>query len=276
MRFFNKSDLFILMVIVSFLCLNGKTFAQSDGLVLEWEQHWETYGVGGTCIAGTHNFFVGDVDEDAMMEIITGGFMYNVANDTRVSSEAPLKIWNWNGEKFTIEASQTWSGSIRSIYAADADDDGLTEIITGGSIRNSTGNYASLRIWSWNGDILVLRDSYEGISVSSIFVSDLDKDGAPEILTVGSVSNDAKSSAQLSIWQWDGKNLDLKKSIEWCALNDSRANSVYAYDLNNDKYLSDAGGKNLIDSQGRHLLEEISNTKQGQVVQVLIHPDWWY
>ena len=230
----SKCVLFALLYIILVFSLSWNVRAESDGLILEWEQNWETYGVGGTCNPGTHNFFVGDVDGDGVMEMITGGFMYYVSNDTRVGFEAPLKIWNWNGEKFTLEVSHKWSGSIRSIYAGDPDGDGLTEIITGGSIRNNTGSYASLRIWSWNGEVLVLKGGFEGIFVSSIFVSDVDDDGEPEILTAGRVSNDTKSSAQLSVWRWDGNNLDLMKSTEWCAEKESRANSVYAYDLNND------------------------------------------
>ena len=54
MRCLSKCVLFALLLIVLCLSLNGKTRAQSDGLVLEWEQHWETYGVGGTCNYGTH------------------------------------------------------------------------------------------------------------------------------------------------------------------------------------------------------------------------------
>jgi hypothetical protein len=36
------------------------------------------------------------------------------------------------------------------------------------------------------------------------------------------------------VWQWDGNNLTLKKSLEWGDSSDARANSVYAFDLNND------------------------------------------
>jgi hypothetical protein len=177
---------------------------------------------------------VGDVDGDGVMEMVTGGFMYNIENGSRTRGEAPLRIWNWNGEKFTLEESHEWLGSIRSIYAGDTNGDGLAEIITAGSITNSTGRYSSLRIWSYEGEILVLRDSYEGISVSSIFVCDVDKNGQPEILTAGRASKDNKSFAQLCVWQWNGGTLALKKSVEWCAAADARANSVYAYDLNND------------------------------------------
>ncbi len=225
--------LFALLLIVLCLPFIWKVGAESDRLVLEWEQHWETYGVGGTCNFGTHNFFVGDVDNDGVMEMVTGGLMYH-SNDTRTGLEAPLKIWNWNGENFTIETSYNWAGVIASIYAADIDDDGSPEIITGGQVINSTGSYASLRIWNWNNEVLVLRGSYQGVSVSSIFVSDVDKDGTPEILTAGRASNESKSSAQLCVWQWDRNSLALRKSVEWCATNNASANSVYAYDLNND------------------------------------------
>ena len=234
MQCHSKCVLFVLLLIVLCLPLNGKVWAESDGLVLEWEQHWETYCVGGTCNFGTHNFFVGDVDSDGVMEMVTGGLMYHAANNTRTELEAPLRIWNWNGQNFTLEKSHNWAGAIGSIYAADADGDGLTEIITGGAVINSTGSYVSLRIWSYDGEDLVLKGSYEGNSVSSIFVSDVDKDGAPEILTAGRAYNDAKSSAQLCVWQWDGNTLTLINSVEWCAANDSSANSVYAYDLNKD------------------------------------------
>ena len=229
-----KCILFVLLLIVFCLPLNGKAWAESDGLVLEWEQHWETYGVGGTCNFGTHNFFVGDVDNDGVIELITGGMTYNVSDNVMSEFMAPLMIWNWNGENFTLETSYTWAGATFSIFAADSDGDGSTEIITGGRVTNSTGSYASLRIWSYNGEVLVLKDSYEGIGVSSIFVNDLDKDGTPEILTAGSVSNDNQSFAQLCILQWDGNRLALKKSVEWCTASDASANSVYAYDLNDD------------------------------------------
>ena len=233
MRCTSKYTLFVLLVIVLCLPLTENVWAES-GLVLEWEQHWETYGVGGTCNYGTHNFFVGDVDGDGVIEMVTGGFMYHIENDSRISAEAPLRIWNWNGQNFTCEKSHNWAGSIRSIYAGDADGDGSTEIITGGTITNATGGYSSLRVWSYDGENLVLKGSYEGISVSSIFINDVDKDGAPEIVTAGRASNDFQSSAQLCIWQWDGSRLDLKKNVEWCAMKDAYAYSVYAYDLNND------------------------------------------
>lgn len=224
----------MLLVLVSALNVNVR--AEQDGLVLEWEQHWETYGVGGTCNFNTHNFYVGDVDSDGTLEMVTGGFMYHIENDTRINVEAPLRIWNWNGQNFTCEKSHNWAGSIHAIYAGDADGDGSTEIVTAGYFTNSTGSYSSLRVWGYDGETLVLEGSseHEGISFSSIFLNDVDKDGAPEILTAGRTGDDVRSFAQLAIWQWDGSSLDLVECMEWCAMNEAYAYSVYAYDLDSD------------------------------------------
>jgi hypothetical protein len=41
---------------------NCIVFAQSGCLILEAEQDWETYRVGRTCIPGSHNLFVEDID----------------------------------------------------------------------------------------------------------------------------------------------------------------------------------------------------------------------
>ena len=52
------------------------------------------YGVSGTCNFGKHTFFVGDVDSDGIMEMITGGLMYHVSTDVPTELEAPLRVWS--------------------------------------------------------------------------------------------------------------------------------------------------------------------------------------
>src|SRR3990170_1239922 len=92
----------LLLLTFSFVA-RQETAAQSNQLILEKEQHWETYHIGGTCIGNGHNIFVADVDGDDIMEIITGGSTYNLVNGTRTDRMAPLKIWNWNGQNLTLE-----------------------------------------------------------------------------------------------------------------------------------------------------------------------------
>ena len=218
------------MLIVENVC------GQPDSLILEAEQNWDTYGVGGTCNYGGHNFAVVDVDADGVKEMITGGFSYNyMSNGSRTPGYAPLKIWNWNGQNITLEKGENWPGNIRCVYAGDSNGNGEVEILTAGSLGNNTGSVSSLRMWNWNGQSLVLKGSYSEISVNSIFVGDIDKDNMPEILAVGRAYNASQPSAQLSVWRWDGETLSLKTSVEWSAMSDiARANSVYAADLNND------------------------------------------
>lgn len=225
----------VILLAAAFLSLISLTGNARDcNLVLEWEQHWPTYGVGGTCNFGTHNFFIGDVDADGVIELITGGLTYNKPNYTAEELEAPLRIWNWDGENFTLEASYNWAGILRSIYATDLDGDGLFEIITGGTVRNKTGSFNSIKVWSWDNKDLILRSSFEAISARSIFVSDIDNDGNPEILTAGAVVRDNTTFARLCILSWSENQLFLVKSFEWCTEWSASANSVYAYDLDKD------------------------------------------
>lgn len=233
-RFKLASFVFVIFLGLGLL-MNWKVDAQSDNFVMEVEKHWETFGVGGTCIPGTHDLAIADSDADGVKEMITGGFSYDVmANGSRTASVAPLKIWSWNEQNLTLEHSETWPGGIWCVYAADADGDGKTEIITAGGVTNSTGTYLALRFWNWDGNTMILRGSYAGMSIASIFAGDFDKDGKQEIATVGRPLNASQAVAQLSIWRWDGNSLTLLKSVEWCSGTDSMANSVYGYDLNND------------------------------------------
>ena len=206
--------------------------AQSDGLSLEAEQNWDTYGLGGTCVYGTQNIFVGDVDGDTVSEILTGGFAYRTQNNSRTMSEAPLKVWTWDGRNITLEASTTWYGTIVCLYAADVDQDGTVDILCGGSFRNETGNpTSSLRVLTLNSGKLTLKAHYEGVPVNSIFVSDVDKDSMNDVLTVGRYGG---NSSQLSLWRLQGSNLSLVGRSPLSAANVTSASSVSAGDLDND------------------------------------------
>jgi len=241
--------------LVFFLDAEGVAIGESGSFVLEAEQHWETYGVGGTCIPGGHNLAVADLDGDGVMEMITGGFSYYlIQNGSRASLSAPLKIWNWDGKNLTLEKSYSWTGNIWCVYAGDADGDGKTELVTAGGMTNGTGSYPSLRIWTWDGETLVLRGSYEEKTVGAIFVGDADGDGKPETITVGRSSNGTQSVAQLSVFRWDGMSLTLSASVDWYVTKNARANSVYAHDLDNDGVteIVTAGYSNdLNDSRGQ-------------------------
>src|SRR3972149_1385388 len=155
-------------VLVLSLGINSLSRAQSEDYVLEVEQHWETYGIGGTCIPGGHNLAVADVDGDNVLEVITGGFSYLLGNGSRTTSEAPLRIWSWDGQHLILEKSENWDGGIWCVYAGDADGDGKIEILTSGNVAGRTEG--CLRFWTWDGVTLLLRGEYEGSSAASISV----------------------------------------------------------------------------------------------------------
>ncbi len=248
---------FVLFSIIFFILgfsVFVKIEAQSDDFILEWEQHWETFGKGGTCNYGTHNFYLGDVDNDEIDELITGGFMYYMENTSRVRVGAPLRIWNWNGKNLTCEKSHDWNGSIRSIFSGDVDNDGLSDIITGGTTYDASGSYNALTVWSYDGKSIVQKDVYKGISASSIFVSDIDNDQIIEVLVAGRNSVDNKSFAELSILKWNEDKLSLVDNVQWCASNEAYAYSVFADDLDNDGNIEVVSGgydNDLTNSSGQ-------------------------
>jgi hypothetical protein len=211
------------------------TKAQNSPLVLECEQHWPTYGVGGTCIPGTYNLFLKNIDDDAYVEIMTGGSSYCLeSNGSTSAREAPLKIWNWNGENLTVEVEHNWPGSISFVYAADVDGDGKSEMLTSGSIRNDSGTYNSLRAWELGGSSLTLESSLEGIPSSAISVADVNRDNLPEIITVGRFNSTSQYGAKLYIWRLDKNSFVPLDSAEWCISNVTSVTSVFSEDLNND------------------------------------------
>jgi uncharacterized protein YuzB (UPF0349 family) len=211
--------------------------ADYGSLIQEAQQHWETYGVGGTCNHGTHNLFIADADSDNVSEIITGGFSYYVGEDSVTTWEAPLRIWSWNGQNLTLEKSYNWVGSIDCVYVADVDSDGVNEILTTGSFGNETGRYSSLRVWNWYNEELSLEAHYEGVPADSIFVNDLDNDNMPEIITVGRFGGyyeDSQYTSQLCLWNLEQNSLFLRENVKLDAADVTRATSVYAFDLDND------------------------------------------
>ncbi|MEM3378239.1 MAG: VCBS repeat-containing protein [Candidatus Bathyarchaeia archaeon] len=210
------------------------TFYQPYALILKAEQHWETYGVGGTCIHGSHNLHLADVDGDGVMEVVTGGLMYQLQEGKRLTLEAPLKIWRWNGQNLTLEKSHKWTGTIECVYAADVDNDGIVEIITAGSLITDTSVSSALRVWSYNGKELTLKASREGTYDGAIFASDLDSDGTLDIITIGRDSLVNWSSTQLAAWRLREGNLTMQGAPQRFAANVTSASTVYACDLNFD------------------------------------------
>jgi len=225
-----------LLLIFAGLFAGQQVKGQLDNFVLEAEEHWDTYRVGGTCISGTHNLFVGDIDGDNEIEIVTGGSTYSMLpNGSTAPREAPLRIWSWDGQNITLENKQNWPGNINCVYANDVEGDGKLELLISGSIRNETGTFSLLKVCNWDGSSLSLKASVEGVSTSDVFVKDVDKDGVQEILSVGRFNITGQyAGAKLYIWHLTENGLALIDSVEWCVSNVTSAGSVLADDLDGD------------------------------------------
>ncbi len=245
----------ILIVLALNTATNSSAQPNAGSLVVEKEQHYETYMIGGTCIFATHNLLLTDLDNDGDTEIVTGGYTYDLDNGSRMNPSAPLKIWSWDSLNLTLETSYKWpdnsnaTAMIVCVTAGDINQDGNTELVTVGGIANATARYAQLRIWRWNGIQLTLQANceFEGLSgknsvppgqsnIAAAIISDADKDGTPEIFTVGRTfhSGTNETEAQIIAWHWDQSGLIPWRSMEWNDDANATANSLYAADLNND------------------------------------------
>ena len=89
---------------------------------------------------------VGNVDSDAQVEIVTGGYYYD-------GTRSVAQICVWNGATLTLENSQTWYWTsntvIHSITAYDVDGDSKMEIVAGGNYYDGARDNAQLVVWAW-------------------------------------------------------------------------------------------------------------------------------
>ena len=111
-----RFGVFLIILLLFFgLFFVSVAVAQADRLVLEWEQHWETYGKGGCCNFGTHNFFVGDVDGDGVLEMVTSLRMLEVKLRPRLEfGRGMVKTSSWKLAKtgrglFFRSTPQIWT-----------------------------------------------------------------------------------------------------------------------------------------------------------------------
>lgn len=261
------------LILLYLLVSTQFVLAQNQEFIIEHEKHWDTYGQGGTCNFGTYNFFVGDVDNDNILELITGGMSYDVANYTSSDLSAPFMIWNWDGEQFNLEKSLMWPGISRTTFASDLDNDGILEIIIGGIKRNQLDSFPILRVYNWDGINLVLKSELEGISARSVDAYDFNSDGISEIVVAGTTYQDLISYAQLSILSYTSEILQLEESTKWCASNQATATSVAISDLDNDgtaEIVTAGYDNNLNNSSGQIRVYHYQN----QEIELLQNQEW--
>jgi hypothetical protein len=175
-----------------------------NGTTLEWEKSHLWYTFGETYV---NSVVIGDIDNDGVLEIITGGRHW----DSTSSLNAQLRIWSWDGDNLSLETSREWGtgsifsySSVDTIALGDIDNDGSTEIVTGGYDGAFLSSIGQLRVWSWDGAALFLEDSETWSNASTIkglAINDVDFDTVPEIVTGGYYSTWLSlPKSELAIW----------------------------------------------------------------------------
>lgn len=155
---------------------------------------------------GDYSLDVHDLDNDGIPELIFAGI------DPYALGE--LQLYNYtNLTAYSGEANVTWSSlghaSAYDSVSYDVDGDGTVEIISGGYTVGAGNLYGELRVWNYTSNMIQLEnstiwqyDSGGDTTIRSVHVSDLDKDGTPEIITIGSANDASGYNVQIRVWNY--------------------------------------------------------------------------
>jgi exo-beta-1,3-glucanase (GH17 family) len=208
---------------------NNAQLVEWNGANLTVDRLKSWYWTGNTVI---NSVAVGDADNDDQIEIVTGGY-YN--DGTRNVAQ----IVEWAGTNLSVDRVKAWYWTsntvVNSVAIGDADDDGQTEVITGGYYNDGTRNNAQLVEWS--GSTLTvdrLTGWYwtENTSINSIAIGDADSDGQAELVSAGQFNDGSRDVAQLVVWS--GSSLEIEDLKSWYWTGRTSINTVAISDVDND------------------------------------------
>jgi len=166
----------------------------------------------------------GDVDNDGAVEVVTGGY-----HNDGTRWNAQLIVWNPLTMVAKRATSWYWTSDtqVSSVAIGDADGDGQSEIITGGSFFDGTRWNAQLIVW--NGSTLVAERVTSwfwtnNTAVSSVTIANITGGSSMDIVTGGSFFDGTRWNAQLIVW--NGSTLVAERVTSWFWTNNTYVNSI--------------------------------------------------
>jgi hypothetical protein len=143
---------------------------------------------------------IGNVDGDAQVEIVTGGYYYD-------GSRNIAQLVEWNGANLAVDRLTTWYWTsntvINSVALSDVDGDGQTEVVSGGYYYDGMRNVSQLIIgsgsslageeiktWNWTGNT----------AINSVAVGDVVGDSLAEVVAGGAFYDGTRLNSQLTVW----------------------------------------------------------------------------
>ncbi len=146
---------------------------------------------------------VGDVDSDGYPEIVTVG-----ESDQQ---EGYIRVWFWSPTTLTPEDTHRWFDvgdtyvDVTSVTIFDVDLDGTIEMVTGGTSSGTSYQKARVHVWIHSGTTISEESAYDWDEsvVRGLSIKDVDSDGVPEIVTVGTAyPGGSGPKGQLAVLTW--------------------------------------------------------------------------
>lgn len=188
-----------------------RIWSYSNGISLVSNVSWRDEPGKNTTIS---DLYVGDVDGDGNTEIVTvGDIKWSTDNNTKNYSKAEIAVWSIGaGMQLSLEDKYIWSDPENDTYAMgvtayDFDNDGLSEIIVGGSYGfNDSGvlrSKAQISIFHFSSSISLVKDvkwiDNDNCGVMAVAVDDVNGDGNEEIVAAGA-NKYYVTAGEVSIW----------------------------------------------------------------------------
>jgi hypothetical protein len=171
---------------------------------------------------------VGDVNADGLNEIVTAGWFndgtrWNAQVIVRNSAtSAIISQFQW----YSIQDTQ-----IASVAIGDVNNDGIVDVVTGGSFFDGTRWRAHIVIFDVVNGALTVVSQYAwywlgNTRIASIAIGDVNNDNIKEIVTAGTFNDGTRQWAQMIVWNVNGVTFTPTSQFAWYWISDTLLNSV--------------------------------------------------